>query len=272
MTTIPFEIERVGHVATLWLANPARRNAMGPEFWAELPAHVAQLDADPEVRAVVVAGRGPCFSTGLDLMRMAPELGPALLEGGLAADRRALLAKIHAMRSGLDAIANSDKPFLAAIHGWCIGGGLDLAAACDMRLASADATISLREAKIAIVADMGSLQRLEAVIGRGALRELAFTGKDIDASRALAIGLVNEVLPDADATIEAARAMARAIADNPPLVVQGTKRVLRMTGKLGEEAGLEYVALWNAAHLASEDLREAMTAFATKRPPVYRGR
>jgi enoyl-CoA hydratase len=268
----PFEIEKDEHVATLWLSNPERRNAMGPEFWAELPAAIAKLDGDEDVRAVVLAARGPHFSTGLDLVRMASELGPALLDGGLARERLALLKKVHAMRSGFDAILASNKPFVAAIHGWCIGGGLDLVAACDVRLASATARFSLRETKIAIVADMGSLQRLEGIIPRGHLRELAFTGKDIDAERARQVGLVNDVLPTDDACLESARAMAREIADNAPLVVQGTKEVLRITHEHGERAGLSYVAAWNAAHLASEDLREAMASFMEKRKPVYRGR
>jgi enoyl-CoA hydratase len=268
----PFEIERRDHVAVLWLSHPERRNAMGPEFWAELPGVIAGLDADDNVRSVVVAAKGPCFSTGLDLMRMAPELGPALTTGGLAADRNALFRKISEMRRGFDAIVESNKPFVAAVHGWCIGGGLDLIAACDVRVAAASAKLSLRETKIAIVADMGSLQRLEGIIGRGHLRELAFTGKDIGAERAKKIGLVNDVLETDEGAIEAAVEMAKEMADNPPLVVQGTKDVLRATARWGEEAGLRYVAAWNAAHLASEDLREAMATYMEKRKPVYKGK
>ncbi len=267
-----FEIETHEHVATLWLANPERRNAMGPEFWAELPGAIAKLDTDDAVRAIVIAAKGPHFSTGLDLVRMSGELGPALLSGGLASERLALLKKIHWMRSGFDAIVASNKPFVAAVHGDCIGGGLDLIASCDVRVASATARFSLRETKIAIVADMGSLQRLEGIIPRGHLRELAFTGKDIDAQRALRIGLVNDVFSTDDEALAAARELANEIAENSPLVVQGTKEVLRITARHGEEAGLAYVATWNAAHLASEDLREAMTSFMEKRKPVYQGR
>lgn len=272
MTSTAFEIERKNHVATLWLANPERRNAMGPEFWAELPARIAELDADVETRAVVIAARGPHFSTGLDLMRMAPALGPALTDGGLAYERSALFAKINEMRSGFDAIVRSNKPFIAAIHGRCLGGALDLIAACDIRLASTSAVISLRETKVAIIADMGSLQRLEAIIGRGHLREMAFTGKDIDADRAKSMGLVNDIFEDDARVLDAAQAMAAEIAANAPLVVQGTKEVLRVSTRVDEEMGMRYVAAWNAAHLASEDLREAMSAFVEKRPPVYKGR
>ena len=266
----PFDVEIDGHVAILWLANPDRRNAMGPDFWRELPPVVARLDGDEQVRAVVVAARGAHFSVGLDLVAMGGELGP-LLQGGLAKDRRRLFDMVHAMRAGFDAIVASDKPFVCAIHGACIGGGLDLASACDVRLATADARISLREAKIAIVADMGSLQRLGRVIGAGHLRELAFTGKDVSGARAKEIALVNDTFADAASLHLGARALAAEIAANSPLTVQGVKQVLRFGERHGEEAGLRFVAAWNAAHLASGDLVEAMTAFAEKRPAQFRG-
>ncbi len=273
VSTMPaFEIEIEGHVATLWLANPDRRNAMGPDFFAELPAVVEKLDADPEVRAVVLAARGPHFSTGLDLTRMAGELGAAFTQGGLAGDRLAFLRKVHELRRGFDAIPKSNKPFVAAIHGLCIGGGLDLVAACDVRVASTTAKLGIRETKIAIVADMGSLQRLEGVIGRGHLRELAFTGADIDAARALRIGLVNDVAESDERALAMARAVASEIAKNSPLVVQGVKEVLHFGETHGEKAGIDFVATRNAAFLASEDLREAMSAFVEKRIPDYKGK
>lgn len=267
-----FKTEIDGHVATLWLANEKRRNAMGPAFFENLPRAVAALDANPAVRAVVLAAEGPHFSTGLDLMQMAPQLGPTLQGGGLAKERLALLELIRVLRRGFDAVAASNKPFVAAIQGLCIGGGLDLVSACDVRVAAEDAKFGIRETKIAIVADMGSLQRLQQVIGRGHLRELALTGKDIDAKRAAAIGLVNDVVPTGADALAHARAVATEIAANSPLVVQGTKAVLRVTEEQGERAGLEYVALWNAAHLASWDLTEAMTSFVEKRPPRFEGR
>ena len=257
-------------MATLWLANAGRRNAMGPAFWDGMPGAVAEIEANESVRAVILAARGDHFSVGLDLVEMGATLAP-MLAGGLARERRQLFDKVHAMRRGFDAIEESRLPYIAAIHGSCIGGGLDLVAACDVRLAAAGARFSLREARIAIVADMGSLQRLEGVIGRGHLRELALTAKDIDAERALRIGLVNDVLPTPGALLEAARAMADEMARNSPLAVQGTKEVLRMSARHGAEAGMRYVAAWNAAHLASADLQEAFAAFVEKRAPSFKG-
>ena len=267
-----FSVDVSEGIAEVTLKGPGKGNAMGPAFFRELPSIFSALDRDEAVRAVVVMSSGDHFSYGLDLAAMMSELGPYLMGPQMAAKRTALHDLIRELQGGLDLVERCRKPVIAAINGWCIGGGLDLAAACDVRLCSADAKFSLREVRVAIVADLGSLQRLPPIIGQGATRELAFTGKDIDAKRASAIGLVNDVLPDRAGVIDAARSMAKQIADNPPLVVQGIKQVMNATAVRSTEAGLEYVALWNAAFLQSMDLTEAFTAFREKRPPVFKGR
>ncbi|WP_067675298.1 crotonase/enoyl-CoA hydratase family protein [Nocardia miyunensis] len=267
-----FTVERADNIATVTLTGPGKGNAMGPDFWRELPRIFGELDADPEVRAVVVTGAGKHFSYGLDLPAMAPTFGPLLADRAQAAPRTAFLDDLRRMQAAVTAVADCRKPVIAAVSGWCIGGGLDLIAAVDIRLASAEAKFSLREAKVAIVADIGSLHRLPGIIGDGHLRELALTAKDIDAARAEKIGLVNDVYPDQDAVLEAAHTMAREIAANPPLVVQGVKDVLDQprAGRVAD--GLRYVSAWNAAFLPSEDLAEAMQAVFEKRPPEFKGR
>jgi len=259
-------------VATVTLTGPGRGNAMGPDFWRECPQIFSALDEDDAVRVVIVRGAGASFSFGLDLMAMAGELGPLLSTSAGPVERTKLFDVIQRMQAGPDAVARCRKPVIAAIHGWCIGGAIDLVAACDIRLASQTAKLSVREVKVAMVADVGTLQRLPHIIGEGHTRQLAFTGEDISAARAQAIGLVNDVFADDDALFAAALAMARRIAENPPLVVQGIKRVMhaRLQGQLAD--GLRQVATWNAAFLASEDLGEAMAAFAEKRAPRFQGR
>ena len=255
------------HVATVTL----QKTTMPPAFFADCEAAFEKLSADREVRAVVVRSSAKAFSYGLDLPAAFQQHGQ-LFAGGTAANRADLLALIRKLQGAFNAVAACPVPVICAIHGSCIGGGLDLAAACDVRLASADAKISLREVKVAIVADLGSLQRLPAIIGQGHTRELAFTGATIDAARAMRIGLVNDVLATREALDEAALAMAREIAKNPPLTVRGVKDVLVAgEGKTVAE-GLAYVAAYNAAFLASEDLGEAMAAFLEKREPSYKGR
>ncbi len=173
-----FTVERKDHVAQVTLIGPGKGNAMGPDFWDELPGIFAELDADPEVRAVVLAGSGKHFSFGLDLPAMSGGFGAVLADKAQAGPRTDFHNLIKRMQSGINAVADCRKPVVAAIQGWCIGGGVDLISAADIRYASADAKFSIREVKVAIVADMGSFARLPAIIGDGHLRELALTGKD----------------------------------------------------------------------------------------------
>ena len=265
-----FSVDRAGHVATLWLDDPDRRNAMGPAFWTGLPVVMEELSGDDEVRAVVVAARGRHFSVGLDLTSMGAELGGAA-GTSRAAEGRHLLGLVKRLQAAITSVAQCPKPVIAAVHGACIGGGVDLITACDIRLAAADATFSVRETRMAMVADVGTLQRLPAIVGRGHVAELAFTGRDVGAHRAREIGLVNDVLPDADALHAAAGALAAEIAANPPLAVQGTKAVLGATEHMSTAEALDYVAVWSAAFLRSDDLVEAMRAFLEKRPPRFTG-
>lgn len=266
-----FAVEKKDHVAEVTLTGPGKGNAMGPDFFSELPQIFRELDEDRDVRSVVLAASGKHFSYGLDLPAMAPLFGPLLEPGALAEPRTNFHREIRRLQNALTSVAECRKPVVAAIQGWCIGGGVDLIAAADIRYASADAKFSIREAKVGIVADIGSLHRLPPIIGEGHLRELAFTAKDIDAKRAEKIGLVNDVFDDAEAALHAARATAKDIAANPPLVVQGVKDVLDRERAGTVDDGLKYVAAWNAAFLPSHDLTEAMSAVFEKRRPEFKG-
>lgn len=267
-----FTVERTEHVAQVTLIGPGKGNAMGPDFWSELPQIFAQLDADPEVRAVVLTGAGKHFSYGLDLPAMAGDLGSVLADKAQAKPRTDFHAMVKRMQAAITAVADCRKPVVAAISGWCIGGGVDLISAADIRYASTDAQFSVREVKVGMVADVGSLARLPLIIGDGHLRELALTGKDIDAARAEKIGLVGDVFDDAASALAAAHATAAEIAANPPLVVHGIKDVLDHTRSAQVDDSLRYVAAWNSAFLPSEDLTEAITAVMQKRTPVFKGR
>ncbi|NIH80905.1 crotonase/enoyl-CoA hydratase family protein [Amycolatopsis viridis] len=268
---VSLAVERTGALARVTLLGPGKGNAMGPDFWRELPIVFRTLDADPAVRAIVLTGSGRNFSYGLDLPAMMGGWAPLLAGDALAGPRTEFLREIRSLQDSVTAVAECRTPVIAAVSGWCIGGGVDLIAAADVRLASADAKFSVREAKVAIVADLGSLQRLAGIIGEGHLRELALTGKDIDAARAEKIGLVNDVYPDADALLAAAGALAGEIAANPPLVVRGVKDVLSLNTERQVADGLRYVSAWNAAFLPSKDLQEAVQAFVERRTPEFTG-
>jgi enoyl-CoA hydratase len=264
------QVVREQDIVEIAITGPGKGNAMGPDFWREIPDLFAQLDRDNEVRAVIIYGQGGNFSYGLDLMAMTGDIGAK--GANLAAERTQFLEKLYELQKSFDQIFFCRKPVIAAVSGWCIGGGVDLISACDIRLCSADAKFSVREVRVAMVADLGSLQRLPYIIGEAATRELAFTGRDIPAQKALKIGLVSEVYETAETTLEAARQIAREIAANPPLVVQGIKQVMnnRLASEIAE--GLRYVGAWNSAFLHSEDLIEAIQAFKERRSAAFKGR
>lgn len=258
------------HVAELVLIGPGHGNAMGPDFWREFPAVVAELQADDALRCLVLRGEGSQFCYGLDLQGMVGEVGAMLQDG--AAGRAKIIGQAARMVVGFDALAAGRLPVVAAIDGWCIGAGIELIAACDLRLASRGAQFALREVKVGMVPDLGGIARLPHLIGEGWTRELALTGDAIDAATARDIGLVNHVLDDGEALLAKARELAGRIAANPPLVVAGIRQVMnaRIHGAVGD--GNREAATLNGMLMQSEDFAEAMRAFMEKRAPKFRGR
>jgi len=259
--------EKKDKVAEVFLDRPEKSNAMGPDLWPELRDVFGKIDTDPEVRAVVVGGVGKNFCAGLDLAASAQEFGGAMGSG----DMSSVFHHILGLQEALNVIEECKKPVIAAIHRACIGGGLDLVAACDVRLCTEDARFSLREARVAMIADLGSLNRLPAIIGQGHTRELAFTGKDIDAGRALRINLVNDVYPDREKCLQAARELAAEMATAAPLAVQGAKEVLNYSRDKSIRDGLHYAAARSCLILKSGDIMEAFKAFMEKRRPEFKG-
>ncbi|MDH3731815.1 MAG: crotonase/enoyl-CoA hydratase family protein [Acidimicrobiia bacterium] len=269
-----FTVDKADYIATLWLDRPEKLNAMGATFWEELPSVMSDLDADDDIRVVVLAGKGAAFSAGLDLVEFGPAMASGMFgegDGSAAGRAKSQLDQIKHMQTAITSVADCSKPVIAAIHGYCIGGGVDLITAADIRLASSDAVFSVRETKMAMVADVGTLQRLPRIVDRGWVAELAFTGRDVDAAEALEMKLVTHLYTDADELHHKAHELAADIAANSPLVVQGVKAVLRATEDSSVAEALDYGALWNAAFLASNDLGEAISAFMEKRPPDFGG-
>lgn len=266
-------ITREGHVAHVLLDNPAKLNAMGTVFWTETAKTLQTLGDDPEVRVVVLRGAGRAFTAGLDIPEVMSKLPVDPGGGPPDGSRQAALHRmIREMQGAVTAFERLPVPVIAAVHGYCLGAGVDLITACDIRLASADAVFGVRETKLAMVADVGTLQRLPRIVGPGHARELTYTGRDFDAAYAEKIGLVNRVLPDADALFADAEALAQEIAANPPLAVRGSKQVLGEAQRHEIDRGLEYVATYNAAHLVTQDLGVAITAALTKQKPEFGGR
>lgn len=271
-------VEFDGHVATVWLDRPDKRNAFAPEFWDDLPVIMEALGDDDETRAIVIAARGQSFTVGIDLVAF----GPMFMSGGIDPDdpnpptsdvgkRKALYRSIKRLQKTFTAIATCPKPVIAAIHGHCIGAGIDLITACDIRITSQDAVFSVRETRLAMVADVGTLQRLPRIINPGYVADVVFTGRDFTAAEAREMGLVTGVLSDVDALHESAARIAAEIASNSPLAVQGAKAALAAEEGMSVDDALDHTALWNAAFIQSNDFVEAITAFMGKRAPEFTG-
>jgi enoyl-CoA hydratase len=275
MSEYNFECVRVAvsdHIAEVTMRATGKAPRMGPSFWNEFSQVFRAIDADESVRVVLLRGEGQHFSTGLDLVAMGAEVAPLVGQPSFVTERTKLIELIERMQGAINSVAQCKKPVIAAIHGHCLGGGVDLATACDVRLCSDDAIFSVREVRLAMVADVGTLARLPSIVGQGVAREWSFTGDDIDAARAKSAGFVNDRFATAEELFDKARAMAARIAKNPPLTVQGVKQVLNDRSEREARESLRYVALYNAAFLPSEDLREALASFLEKRPAKFEGR
>jgi enoyl-CoA hydratase/carnithine racemase len=265
--TSQFKAEIDEHVAWLTMNRPEKRNTMGTHFFKELSEHLATFDQDTVVRAVIIKAAGKSFTAGTDLQE-----ATSLLSGQAADQREATRKNIRRLQEGITRIERCSKPVIAAIHSHCIGGGIDLISACDIRLATRDSVFSIRETPMGIIADLGTLQRLPHIIGHGWFRELALTGRNFTAEEALQMGLITRICENRDALYAEAQKLAEQIAVCPPLTVQGAKEVILYSRDNGIEAGLQYVAQKNAAALPSEDVIEAVTAFMEKRKPLFKGK
>jgi enoyl-CoA hydratase len=256
------EVTIADNVAHIELARADKLNAMDGAMFAAIGDTFRRVGADPAVRAILLSGRGRHFTAGLDLEYASRQFPPSA-DAGRAAEAR--LRHVQWLQDAFSAVEQARAPVVAAIHGGCIGAGVDLASACDLRVASADAFFQVAEVDVAITADLGTLQRLAFLIPHGILRELTYTGRRMSAEEASRYGLVNGLAANRDATIEAGMDLARTIAAKSPLAVAGAKRSLNYSRGRTVEEGLRDVALWNAGTLVSADLAEAVQARLAKR-------
>eukprot|EP01098_Paradermamoeba_levis_P016644 TRINITY_DN9085_c0_g1_i1.p1 TRINITY_DN9085_c0_g1~~TRINITY_DN9085_c0_g1_i1.p1 ORF type:complete len:284 (-),score=84.79 TRINITY_DN9085_c0_g1_i1:113-931(-) len=271
MAAAPYERIRVEKtlpgVLEIVLNRGQKLNTMDMQFFEEIGRAADQIEEDDEVRVGLIWAEGKVFTAGLDLKAMS-----SLGGDGENEPHGKLYHHILSLQQNFQKLHTCRKPIIVAIHSHCIGGGVDLALAADIRFCTSDTTFSVKETKIAIVADLGTLQRLTRAVGPAMAREMAFTGERIDSKAALNCGLVTRVYPNQEELLKAARVVAGQIAENSPLVVQGTKKVLNYSDEHSIADGLEYVALWNSAFLKSDDLVEAVSAFMEKRPPKYKSK
>ena len=261
-----FSLTTEGHVAHLVLNRPEAMNTMHPTFWRELHEILTRLHAEGTARALVISSTGKHFSAGMDLQTFG---GAIAMDDASAEGRAAIFDLLTDMQHTFTLLEALRMPVIAAIQGGCIGGAVDMVTACCMRYCSADAFFCVQEINIGMVADVGTLQRLPKLLPMALVKELAYTGRRLPADKALAWGLVNEVLPTHEAAVAAALQAAKEIASKPPVAIWGTKQVLHYARDHSVDESLKQMGWLQGAVWSNANVREAITAMKEKREPNF---
>lgn len=263
------QVRKEQNLAYLVLNRPEKANAMDSHFWQELPEALKMLDEDTQTRVIVLYGEGKNFSSGIDLaMLMQVKQDISGLETGRAAEK--IYQFVRNLQEGINSVEKCRKPVIAAIHGACVGGGVDLICACDMRFASDEAYFCVKEVDMGIIADLGTLQRLPKIIPAGIAAELAYTARKMSAQEAKSVGLVNNVWENKAILLEQVQKLAEHIAEKSPLVVRGIKKTLLHSRDHSVSQGLDFIANWNASQLMSQDVETAIIAQMQKQKPDFK--
>lgn len=266
MQTLQLSINN--HIAHVKINRPEKANALDATAWNELETLFNELDENDDVRVIVLeGGESKHFCAGIDLsLLMSVSQNDITCE---ARRREQVRKDVLKLQAPINAIENCSKPVLAAIHGGCIGGGIDAVVACDMRYCTDDAYFTIKEIDMGMVADLGTLQRLPKLIGEGMVREMAFTGRNVDGKEAEKIGIVNRSFTDKETMLNEVMKIAETIAAKSPVSIRGTKHILLHTRDHSVADGLNYIATWNAAMLLSNDLQEAFASKMQKREAKF---
>ena len=263
-----FTVETKDHIAHVQLSRPDAMNSMNKAFWVELPQCVRDIEAAADARVIVISSTGKHFSAGMDLGVFSdPKALPMSGDPGRMGE--ALRRLVLDLQDSLSSLEQVRIPVLAAIHGGCIGGALDMVCAADSRYCSADAYFTIKETELGMTADVGTLQRLPKLMPQGVVRELAYTGRKFSAQEAKALGFLNEVYESQDAMLEGVMGIAAQIAANSPLAVTGCKEMLNYSRDHSVEDSLKYMANWQSGMFRPGDMMKTFQAKAQKTTPEY---
>ena len=274
MTPTCFTVDITDNIAHIVLSRPEKLNSMNPAFWDELPQIVADIDDNARARVIVISSTGPHFTAGLDLdsfLASDSESADADKAANTPDPKRHRIKgerfyqNVKRMQKTFNCLEDSRVPVLVAIQGGCIGGGVDFATACDMRYASAEAFFTIYEINIGMTADVGTFPRLVKLIPEGIVKELAYTGRRMSAQEAKDVGLVNHVYETQADMLAGVMEIAKEIASKAPLAIYGCKRMINYSRDHNTADGLDYISIWNASMLQSEEMVEAISAKAEKR-------
>jgi enoyl-CoA hydratase len=247
---------------------PDKANSLNKQAWDEMKSIFEEADQNPEVRVIILSGEGKHFCAGIDLS-MLMNIGGFQGKGCESRKRETFRKELAYLQDCVSAIEKCRKPVIAAIQKACVGGGVDIISACDMRYCTEDAFFSIKEVDMGLVADVGTMQRLPKIIPYGIAAELAYTGRKVFGQEGKEIGLINQVYADKASMMEEVQKIAATIASKSPVVIRGTKHILQHTRDHSVNEGLNYMQTWNAAFIFSEDIMEAFQATMQKRKPVF---
>jgi enoyl-CoA hydratase len=264
-----FDVSLQNKVAHIVLSRPDAYNTMVPEFWSELPEIALALENTGEARAIVISSTGKHFTAGMDLSVFTSGSGAGEGDAEMGRRRANLRRDVLRLQDTFSCLDRARMPVLAAVQGGCIGGGVDMISACDIRYCSDDAFFCIQEINIGMTADVGTFPRLPHLLPQGLVRELAYTGRRLSAREALDAGLVNRIFPTHEALVAGVLAVAREITERSPLAVWGSKEMLNYARDHSIADGLDYIATWQTGMFQPGDMREAFAAKAEARKPVY---
>ncbi|MEM6316861.1 MAG: crotonase/enoyl-CoA hydratase family protein [Bacteroidota bacterium] len=263
-----FKVTIENHIAHVAINRPDKANSLNKQAWHEMKAIFEDADKNPAVRVVILSGKGKNFCAGIDLSMLMDitRLSHFKCE---ARKREQFIEDLVFLQECINAIEKCRKPVIAAIQRACVGGGVDVVSACDMRYATEDTYFCVKEVDMGLVADIGTMQRLPKLIPYGVACEMSYTGRKVFGAEAQTIGLVNRTYSDYDTMMEQVQQVAATIAAKSPVVIRGTKQVLQYNRDHSVEEGLKHIQLWNAAMIFSTDIEEAFKATMERRQPVF---
>ncbi|WP_299732747.1 crotonase/enoyl-CoA hydratase family protein [uncultured Endozoicomonas sp.] len=268
MNYTTLRVEREGPVTQVILNRPDKRNAMNREFWLEFPKAIRAIDEEGSTRVIVISGEGKMFSAGMDLtVFMSPN--QKMISGDQGRKSENLRRTVLQLQECFNVLEEVRMPVLAAVHGGCIGGAINLVSACDCRYATEDAYFSIKETELGMTADLGVLQRLGKLMPEGLVRELAYTARKLPADEALRTGLVNAVFADQDSLMAHVMDIARQISSNSPLAVMGSKEVINFSRDHSVSDSLRYMAAWQSGMFQPGEMMVGFQAKMQKSEPEY---
>jgi len=269
MTESCFDLAIDNNIAHVVLNRPKAFNAMPRAFWNKLPEIVRDIDDNAKARVIVISSTGKHFSAGMDVSVFTDGDGVMAQDGDPYARAEAFRQFVLALQGSFSCLDNARMPVIAAIQGGCIGAGVDMISACDIRYCTEDAFFQIAEINLAMTADVGTFPRLCKLIPEGWVRELAYAGRRLPADKAKEIGLVNAVFATQNEMMARVMELAAEIASKAPVAVAGSKRMINYARDHSIADGLDYIATWQAGMFAPPHMMEAFAAKAQKRDPAF---